>query len=92
MNSYTSGTLVRMTFTVTQLNGQPIDPTAVSCKVKTPDGVVTDLSGSVVRDSQGLYHADILTAQYGVHDYEWIGTGLAPITGRAQFDVTLTTF
>jgi uncharacterized protein YfaS (alpha-2-macroglobulin family) len=56
----------------------PVDPTAVSFKVKNPTGTTTTYSGgSVIKDSTGKYHVDIDLNDDGLWYYRVEGTGAA---------------
>lgn len=91
MNYYTQGSLVRMTCAVL-VGTTPTNPTTIDFRITMPDGVVTDLSSSIVNDSTGNYHADYITTQVGLHQYEWIGTGAAQVSQVSQFLVSQATF
>lgn len=55
------------------------DPGLVSCKVRTPAGVVTTyVAPSVVNDGVGLYHLDFDITESGLWTVEWIGDGSGP--------------
>lgn len=92
MNQYIAGTLIQINLAVTTSTGTPISPTTVTFKIQTPDGVVTDYSGTVVDVSAGVYYAQFNPVQVGLHQYEWIGTGAAQISSVAQFLVTQAPF
>lgn len=93
INSYLSNNLIRIFTAITQsIGGAPIDPTAISLKITAPNGVITDLSATIVKDSVGNYHADYLPTQYGVHVFEWTGTGTATVFDKQRFMITDTPF
>jgi hypothetical protein len=60
------------------------------CRVLLPDGTSSTVAS--VHDSAGTYHADYLTAVYGLHRYEWLASGGATAAARGQFLVTQITF
>lgn len=93
MNTYTAQNTVRLSATISlNSSGAPVDPTTVGLQMKLPDGTVTDLASSVVKDAAGAYHCDYQPITLGLHMYEWIGTGGANVARRGQFLVTQTTF
>ena len=94
INYYTIGDLVAMpaSFLTPAPNPQPVDPTAVTMRVQTPDGGVTDLSASVTKLSVGNYTVSYLVQQLGLHTYEWIGTGAVQQVGIGKFLVNQATF
>ena len=92
MNQYTNNTLIQLNITITNAAGNPVDPTTLDLKVMTPDGVVTDYAGSIVRTSVGIYYAQLLPVQIGLHQYEWIGTGAAQVATIGQFLINQGTF
>jgi hypothetical protein len=87
MNQYIANNLIRLVSTIVTLDGLPVDATSIACKVETSDGVVTDLSSGIIRDSVGKYHVDYLPTIVGLVMYEWIGTGTVEVVGQRQFIV-----
>ena len=78
MNSYTPGQSIRFSVVATAL-GVPTSPSTLTAIVQGPDG--SQLTGAVVQDSTGNYHADIvlpLTAALGVWKGYWYARGAAP--------------
>lgn len=71
--------------------GALADPTAVSVRWRAPDGTETTwvylTDGQVVKDSTGLYHADIPTTLAGRHYFRWKGTGAVAAAEESYFDV-----
>ena len=93
MNNYTLGTLVQLTANFTQTsNSAPIVPTTVTCKIKDPNGVVTDISNSISSPSTGEYVATYLPSMLGIFSYEFIGTGSAEAASIGTFNVNAQTF
>lgn len=87
-NNYTVGTLVRVSTVVTQIvGGSPIDPTTITLTLELPDGTIVDLTSAIVRDSTGNYHADYTPVAFGLHQYEWAGTGAAQVAKVGSFIV-----
>jgi hypothetical protein len=83
---YNAQTLIRLT-TVVTVASVLADPTAMTCKVIAPDGTVSDITASIVKDSAGNYHADYLPLEVGAYQYEWIGTGSVQVSGVRTFIV-----
>lgn len=93
MDTYISNNLVRVSTLVTiAATGVPIDPTTISLYIITPDGKLADYTSSIVHDSVGNYHYDYLPTQFGVHTYQWTGTGAAQVCDIEQFLVVETPF
>lgn len=88
MNSYVVGSLSRITAVITDLNGNPVNPTILLLTIQHPNSTITDISGSIVNDSTGNYHADYLTSEIGLHTFEWEASGNATINQLGQFYVT----
>lgn len=105
MNSYLDGTLVTVA-TYSGSVGSPLggfrdrsgnlaDPTTVTlkyAKAGTPETVVTYPNAPIVKDSAGLYRADIDTTGSApvnpiIWSYEWIGTGAVQAPAQNQFEV-----
>lgn len=82
--------IARLTGTFTDINGNPIDPTTVTCFVETPDGVVQDFtysSGAVIKVSTGVYYYDYSITQSGIHAYRFEGTGVCQAGAETNFTV-----
>jgi hypothetical protein len=86
---YTVGTTIQITATFTDDDGVKVDPTEVTAELRTPAGVLEDLT--VVRDSTGEYHADYTPALNGLHQYRFIGTGAVAAANEGSF-MAQTTF
>ncbi len=83
MNQYLVGTRVLLAGLFTDANGNAIDPTTVAAKIRTPDGVVSDLT--VQRDGVGAYSVPFTTAAVGLHQYRFVGTGAAAAANEGAF-------
>lgn len=78
MNYYDMGDLIRLSLVFTNAAGAATDPTTVSLKVRTPDGVestYTYANGDITKDSTGNYHYDLSATKAGVHTCYATGTG-----------------
>lgn len=90
MNSYTLGTLVRLTttFTVSDVN---TDPTTITFKIKVPAGTITTYvygtDGQLVRSAAGIYYVDYPTAAEGIHAWRMAGTGACVAAEEQRFIV-----
>ena len=93
MSSYWQGQLVRLETTVTDLDGNLVDPTTLTLKYGQSGGIPTVLTwagGQIIRDSLGMFHADVpAVAQITPQqiDYEFIATGAATAAGAGRFTV-----
>jgi hypothetical protein len=78
MAQYQKGDSVRLTWSTSDLNGVPMDPTAVILYVLTPANVLTSYTlagGAVTKDSTGEFHYDLVLNEGGVWRYRWVATG-----------------
>jgi hypothetical protein len=88
---YASGQPIRLTTTVTDLTGAPVNPGALSLILRRPDGTQASF-GSPANDGVGQYHQDLTAAdlsQLGHYVYAWVatGTGAGVAPGPRSFDV-----
>jgi hypothetical protein len=70
--------------------GALTDPTTVALRWHRHgevDTVWTLAGGQVVKDSVGVYHADITTAEPGLHYFRWEGGGALVVTIEGTFSV-----
>ena len=108
INSYPAGSLVRVA-TYTNSAGNPVggfrnassalvDPDTVVLKYKPGVSAsvvtVTYPAAPIVRDDQGLYHADLDTTGFATTawSYTWTGTGIGQATAQGGFNVTAAPF
>lgn len=86
MALYTSGTLVTVTGTFTNLEGALTDPTTVTMTY-APAGSATVTTVTPSRVSMGIYTANIDTTGFGAVEvaYEFDGTGACQASGKASF-------
>lgn len=92
VNYYDVGDLVRLSVKFTrQDTGDPIDPTNVTCKYRSPDGTEvtkvfpTDIE--IIHDGSGAFHIDVAPGQQGAWKYRFAGTGSAIGAGAQEFYV-----
>lgn len=93
-NTYDKGDLIRVkaTFTVSSV---VTDPTAITLKVKDPDGTITTYTyagGSITKDSTGVYHKDLSVSNDGVWYYRFEGTGTCQAASENKFIVRKSEF
>lgn len=95
MNSYTLGSLVRLTATF-EVSDVATNPTAITFKLRKPDGtVVTYVYGTdaeLVRGSTGVFYVDWTMAAEGVHAWRMAGTGAAIGAAEKTFTVLESAF
>lgn len=76
--------------------GDPVDPSVVTCRYRTPAGVETveSLPGgtAIVREEMGRYVLTITATIEGIWRYRWSGTGAWASAEEAFFRVTPSQF
>lgn len=82
---YLLGAVVPLTFTVTDLSGNPANATSVTCTVTAPDG--TTSNPATANPAVGTYTADYTSAQAGRHVAKLVATGDNAGVVEAVFDV-----
>lgn len=85
MTSYDVGDRVRLAVAVTNLDGDPADPTSLTLSVTTPGQ--TTVTPSVTKDATGSYHADVDVDRPGLWSYKWTGTGAIVAAESGSFHV-----
>lgn len=89
--TYDRGDKVRASVAFTSAAGAAVDPAAVTCRVKNPEGTdstyVYGTNAELVRDSQGNYHLDIDANVEGLWTYRFEGTGTNQGAGEGEFTV-----
>lgn len=72
--------------------GALADPTTVTLRWRVAGGTETawvfGVDSQVVRDSIGLYHADIPVVAVGLHYFRWEGTGTVVAAEEGTFSAT----
>lgn len=84
-DNWLPGEAARITLSVTDIDGLPIDASALRLRVLAPDETVVTYeygSGEVVRSALGEYHADIALTASGVWSWRWESD--APRLGAAE--------
>jgi len=84
-NSYPINTAITLSMNVTTAASVPVTPSTLTLHMRTPDGLVTDISASVTATGTGAYTATYTVAQVGLHQYQWTGTGAAQASANGAF-------
>jgi hypothetical protein len=74
---------------------QLADPSAVTLVVRTPAGVETTYvvaAGQIVKDSVGVFHADIPLTASGRWNWKWVGTGVVAAVDEGAIFVDQSAF
>ena len=92
MTDFNPGDIVRVSTTpgFKNIAGTLTDPTTVRLKWRRFDTVTTwtyGVDSQVVRDSAGLYRADIPVTDAGTHYFRWEGTGAVIAAEESSFFV-----
>ena len=76
--------------------GAAVDPTAVLCKVRKPDGTITTLTygvdGALVKAAVGSYYTDVVATEAGIWAYRFYSTGTGQAAGETSFRVRESSF
>ena len=97
MNTYEIGDMVTVKATFRDRNRVLTDPTIVTLRIRTPAGTTLTYvypNIPVVKDSVGVYHADVDTSLFssGLWVYNWSGTGNAQAADEKQFQTRASVF
>ena len=96
MNSYDVGDVVRCSGAFANSAGAAVDPTAVLCKVRKPDGTITTLTygvdGALVKAAVGSYYTDVNATEAGIWAYRFYSTGTGQAAGETSFRVRESSF
>jgi hypothetical protein len=84
-DTYHVGDESRLFGSFTNLAGADADPTAIVCTVRKPDATI--VTPSVVKDSVGHYHADLILDTSGTYYYGFSGTGAVVAAGESELYV-----
>jgi hypothetical protein len=90
VNCYKLDTLIELSSAFTLNDGvTPVDPTVVTLRVLTPDGVETIYDqNALTRIGVGVWTFDLITTQSGPYIYNWQGSGNIDVTsGDTYFSV-----
>ena len=96
MNSYDVGDVVRCSGAFANSAGTAVDPTAVLCKVRKPDGTITTFTygvdAALVKAAVGSYYLDVEATAAGVWYYRFYSTGVGQAAGETSFRVRVSSF
>lgn len=90
VNSYDIGDMVEMQSNFTDKSGNPLDPTTITLRIKTPNGkvqVFTYALSQLTKISVGGYAYDFTTTMAGIHKYRFEGTGACVAAEETEFSV-----
>jgi hypothetical protein len=91
INLYTKGQKVRCVVSFT-VDGTLTDPTTVTFKSMDPGGNVSifvyGTDNELVKDSTGIYYADVITDENGEWNFRFEGTGACEAVEEQAFNVT----
>jgi len=86
---WTRGEVARLDLLVQDLAGMPVDPGAVRCRVKAPDGTLSlytyGVDPGLIRDSAGHYALDVSLDTTGAWHWRWEAD--SPHAGAAEGQV-----
>jgi hypothetical protein len=86
-STYDIGDTIRHTATYTDTGGNPIDPTTITVRRKTPDGAVSSFTTGIANPSTGVHTVDTVTTSSGLYEVVISSTGSVVQTGQAWFSV-----
>lgn len=96
INFYDEAQRVRCIGTFTDFAGALGDPSTVTFKFRSPAGLVTiwiyGADFQVVRESLGVYHADIDAQSDGLWTYRWQSTGNIQASRERSFAIRASVF
>ena len=96
MNTYNKGDVVRVKGSFLDPDDNPLDPDVIYLQVKTPAGVVTNytygIGATVVKESTGVYYADINANASGVWRYRYYSTGNGQAANESRFVIEVSAF
>jgi hypothetical protein len=73
--AYNIGAKKTLTGSFTDINGTPVDPSAITLAIREPDGVlVTKAIGDLTSTATGVWTYEYAIAKYGRHILNWAGT------------------
>lgn len=97
MGVYAKGQSVVMRGLFTDVNGAPVDPTTVRCKVETPADADTTytygVDAGLTKNTTGDYQLILSATLSGTYTYRWEGvTGAATPAVEQSFTVSASEF
>jgi hypothetical protein len=82
-NSIIQGNIVMLSVAFTSRSGEAVEPTAVQCFIRMPNGTIEKLTPT--RDGVGLWHQNITVGSPGPWEYRWVGTGVVTAANESSF-------
>jgi hypothetical protein len=96
VSTHDIGDLVRITGSLTTADGTPVDPTALVCKVKGPDGALTTYTYGAttfpIRTGAGVYYVEVTPTLPGEYAYRFASTGTGQAADEGRFIVKESAF
>lgn len=96
MNQYDVGDVVRCAGAFANSAGTAVDPTAVFCKVRKPDGTISTYTygadAALVRAGAGSFYVDVEATASGIWHYRFYATGTGQAAGEQSFRVRASFF
>jgi hypothetical protein len=89
------GDVCRITARWVDASNAPVDPDALSFKIKNPTGAITTYAyggGAVVRQSQGSYYLDVACDAAGTWQYRAASTGSGQAAAEGSWSVAPSAF
>lgn len=95
--TFPKGSLVRLAASFTDANGDPIDPDAVTARVRDPFGGVTEHAfdnspADIVNDAVGEYHVDVTATYAGEWWFRFESSGTGQAAAEHRFVVSASVF
>lgn len=85
------GDMRRLQVVFTDFAGAVADPTAVTFRIKKPDGTavsyVYGTDAALVKSTTGVYYVDFAITLAGRHVYRFVGTGAVETAENGEFYV-----
>ena len=85
--TYDVGDTIRHTAAYTDTGGNPIDPTTITVRRKTPDGAVTAQTTGITNPTSGSHYVDTVTTSSGLYEITVSSTGNIVQTVQGWFSV-----
>lgn len=96
INLYDIGDVVHCVGTFADRDGQAVDPTTVTFKVRDPTGAITTYvygtDAQLVKAGVGNYYADVEATASGEWFYRFYSTGNGQAAGETRFGVSESAF
>lgn len=71
MSNFQVGDVARISVSVKDVSGQLADPSSIALLVKPPGAALVDKSADVVKQSVGVYYADVELTEPGSYGFRW---------------------